>query len=532
VTTLRASATDPARVRTDVLVVGLHQGVDKKPELAAGTASVDAAFGRKLAQSFAAAGATGSHGEITRLPGGATAATTVLGVGLGKTGEPPTADALRRAAGAAARALTDTERAATTLAQSAGPDGVEAAVAAVAEGLLLGAYSFDTFRSKTKAGSKSPVGSVTLLVTEPRAASAAITRAAIIADSVALARDLVNTPPDALPPAEFARRGGEAAKAAGLTVQILDEKALARGGYGGILGVGQGSTRPPRLLKVARAAPAGAPTVALVGKGITFDSGGLSLKPAKSMETMKSDMAGAAAVLATAIAAARLNLEVGVTAWCPLAENMPGGGAIRPSDVLKMYGGRTVEVLNTDAEGRLVLADAIVRASEDGPALLLDVATLTGAQIVALGNRTYGVMGTDSLRDRVLAAAEKAGDNAWPMPLPAELRPPLDSEVADLRNIGDPAGGMLSAGLFLKEFVPDELPWAHLDIAGPSFNSAGPWGYTPKGGTGVPVATLVNLLEKVAEDGPVLLAEGRKSKAKAVRRPVKKAAAARARARV
>jgi leucyl aminopeptidase len=238
--------------------------------------------------------------------------------------------------------------------------------------------------------------------------------------------------------------------------------------------------------------------VALVGKGITFDSGGLSLKPSGSMESMKSDMAGAASVLATAIAAARLRIPVAVTSWCPLAENMPSGASIRPSDVLTMYGGKTVEVLNTDAEGRLVLADAIVRAAEEEPALIVDVATLTGAALVALGSRTFGVMGSEGLREQVVSAAGRAGDQAWPMPLPADIRPSLDSEVADICNIGDRNGGMLSAGLFLKEFVPEGVPWAHLDIAGPAWNGGSPWGHTPKGGTGVPVATLVALLEDVA----------------------------------
>jgi leucyl aminopeptidase len=241
--------------------------------------------------------------------------------------------------------------------------------------------------------------------------------------------------------------------------------------------------------------------VALVGKGITFDSGGLSLKPPQSMETMKSDMAGAAAVLATAIAAARLELPVDVVSWLPLAENMPSGTAIRPSDVLTMYGGKRVEVLNTDAEGRLVLADALTRAAEESPDLIVDVATLTGAQIVALGNRVSAVMANDdALRDAVVAAGQRSGEAMWPMPLPPDLRKGLDSPIADLANMGDAkaGGGMLVAGLFLQEFVAPGVRWAHLDIAGPSFNTGEPWGYTPKGGTGVPVRTLLEVLSTLS----------------------------------
>jgi leucyl aminopeptidase len=243
-------------------------------------------------------------------------------------------------------------------------------------------------------------------------------------------------------------------------------------------------------------------SIALVGKGITFDSGGLSLKPPTSMEWMKTDMAGAAAVLATVLAAARLEIPVRVTGWLPLAENMPGGAAQRPGDVLTQYGGKRVEVLNTDAEGRLVLADALVRAAEEEPDAMVDVATLTGAQIVALGMRTTGVMANDdSWRASVVAACDSAGEEAWPMPLPKELRKGLDSPIADLANVpagGGRDGGMLTAGHYLAAFVPDGLPWAHLDIAGPSWNPREAYGYTPKGATGVTVRSLVALLEQQA----------------------------------
>jgi leucyl aminopeptidase len=332
-------------------------------------------------------------------------------------------------------------------------------------------------------------------------ADAAARRAQVLADAVALVRDLVNTSPADLYPASFAAEAERVAGASGLAVEVLDERELAEAGYGGIVGVGQGSVHPPRLVRVAYTHPDASKTVVLAGKGITFDSGGLSLKPAKSMEQMKSDMGGAAAVLAAVAAVAALGPAVSVIGYLPLAENMPGGSAQRPSDVINIYGGGTVEVLNTDAEGRLVLADALARSAEDSPDLLVDIATLTGAQLVALGPRITGVMANDDVvRDGVVDAARRAGEAAWPMPLPGELREGLDSTVADLANVsGDRNGGMLVAGLFLREFVPDGVRWAHLDIAGPAYHDGDPYGYTPKGGTGAAVRTLVQIALDVAD---------------------------------
>ncbi len=239
--------------------------------------------------------------------------------------------------------------------------------------------------------------------------------------------------------------------------------------------------------------------MALVGKGITFDSGGISIKGAQHMADMKSDMAGAAAVVATMLAVAATKPKVNVVGYVPMAENMPSGSAYRPGDVVTMYGGKSVEVLNTDAEGRLVMADGLVAAVEEHPDVVLDIATLTGAQVVALGNRVSAVMGTDDARGEVVAAAETAGEQFWPMPLPEELLGGLKSKVADLANIGERAGGMLTAGVFLREFV-GSTPWGHLDVAGPAFNEKSAHGYTPVGGTGVGVRTLLALLE--ARAGP------------------------------
>jgi leucyl aminopeptidase len=279
-------------------------------------------------------------------------------------------------------------------------------------------------------------------------------------------------------------------------VTVLDEKALTSKGYGGIMGVGKGSSRPPRLVKVAYKPSKPVAHIALIGKGITFDSGGLSIKPAASMVTMKCDMSGAAAVVAATYAIADLGLPVRVTTYAALAENMPSGTATRPGDVLTMYGGKTVEVLNTDAEGRLVLADAITTANGDKPDLIVDIATLTGACVVALGQRVAGVFSNDdTLLHELPRVAERAGEAMWPLPMPDDLREKLrTTKIADLSQHNPEAwGGALYAAAFLREFVADGVAWAHLDIAGPAFNDGKPYGYTPKGGTGTAVRTLIQL---------------------------------------
>ncbi|WP_016699590.1 leucyl aminopeptidase, partial [Actinoalloteichus spitiensis] len=372
---------------------------------------------------------------------------------------------------------------------------------AAAQGTLLGAYRFTRYRTEP---GDAPVGRVEFVL--PTAVEgdpqATLTAATAIASAVNTARDLVNTPPNDLFPESFAERASDLAKEAGVDIEVLDEKGLRKGGYGGILGVGGGSTRGPRLLRLRYAHPRAVKKVALVGKGITFDSGGISLKPPADMDQMTSDMSGAAAVVASVVLAARLRYPLEVIAHVPLAENLPSGTAYRPGDVLTMYGGKTVEVLNTDAEGRLVLADAITRAAEDDPDYLIETSTLTGAQVVALGKRTPGVMGEDEFRDRVAEIARATGEGGWAMPLPEELRGDLDSKLADLANVtGHRWGGMLAAGIFLREFVKDGLPWAHIDIAGPAFNDKGAWGYTPKGGTGLPVRTIAAVLADIAEHG-------------------------------
>jgi leucyl aminopeptidase len=491
-TTLRTSQESPRDAKADAIIVGVAQGPDG-PVPAPGAEDVDAALGGNLAETLAALGATGKAEEVTKIAsGGKLTAPLIAAVGIGSPADgsvPFDGEALRRAAGAAVRALTNGKPLRVALALPA-RDGTEAE--AVALGALLGGYTFGRYTGKKQ--------DTDVILLGGDAADAA-TRARVLADAMTLVRDLVNTSPSDLYPATFAAEAERVAGAAGLDVEVLDEKALADGGYGGLTGVGQGSVHPPRLVRLAYTHPDAARTVVLVGKGITFDSGGLSLKPPKSMEAMKSDMGGAAAVLAAVSTVAKLGPAVNVVGYLCMAENMPSGTAQRPSDVITIFGGGTVEVLNTDAEGRLVMADALARSAADSPDLLIDVATLTGAQLVALGPRIMGVMANDDVvLDGVVDAAKRAGEGAWPMPLPEELRKGLDSPVADIANVSQERnGGMLVAGLFLREFVPDGVRWAHLDIAGPAYHEGEPYGYTPKGGTGAAVRLLVQVALDVAD---------------------------------
>lgn len=485
-----------SRVKVDAVIVGLRPG-PAGPVTADGSADVDAAFDGGLATAFATLGATGAAGQVYTLPASKrVAATLVVTVGLGEpgtvVGEPD--ESIRRAVGAVVRTLAG---AATTVAVSLGGD--PATVAAACEGAALGGYVFDRYR--TSGPKRAPVGAVTVIVPKrDKAATAAADRARIVSTAVNIARDLVNTPPGDLVPSVLADRAVALGRAHGCTVEVLDEGALVAGGYGGIAGVGQGSVNPPRLVLVSYRPRKPATHLALVGKGITFDTGGLSLKPPAGMLTMKCDMAGAAAALATTIAVAQLKLPIRVDAWLAIAENMPGGGAQRPSDVVTMRNGTTCEVLNTDAEGRLVMADALARASEDSPDAIIDIATLTGACIVALGQRTYGVMGNDDeLRDRIVAASRQAGEPAWPLPLLEESRERIESKVADIAHwVPAPPGGALTAGTFLSTYVGSSIPWAHIDMAGPAYNDGPARGYTPSGGTGSTVRALVQFLETAA----------------------------------
>ncbi|WP_144750129.1 leucyl aminopeptidase [Curtobacterium pusillum] len=485
--TLSTTTSSPATVTADVLVVGVRPGTDGGPATLAPSAAgpVDALTDLDLAS----IGATGAKDQLVRLPGTGVTATGIALVGLGSATGPA---AIRAAAGSAVRQLPTV--ASITLAL---PTDSAELVDAALEGAALGAYSFTRHKG---AGTTGPTrGDQEITVVAASDADDATVRPAIVADAATLVRDLVNTAAGDLGPADVADVALAQAEGLPLTVEVLDETALEEQGFGGILGVGRGSERPPRLVVVRYAPESATKHLALVGKGITFDSGGLSLKPAGSMLGMKTDMTGAATVLAATVAAARLGLDVRVTAWLCLAENMPSGSATRPGDVLTLKNGKTVEVTNTDAEGRLVLGDGMAAASLEQPDAIVDVATLTGAQVVALGDRTTGLMGSDDLVAQVRAVAASVAEPIWPMPLPEELDARLASEIADMVNatVGNPAGGMLLAGKFLERFVGEGIPWAHLDIAGPSENKGGGYGWLGKGATGVMVRTLISLAEEL-----------------------------------
>lgn len=476
--------------RTDLLVLGMVSSGSGPVVLEAPGVSAEQA-GRLTAAALAI-GATGKPDEALRLPGEPFGLPTVMITGLGSDegAAHPAAETLRRAAGAALRAATSA-RVTVALPTGDSPDLVEA----VALGARLGSYRYEG-----KALTVAAPERIVVLVTSTRGLKPAVARAGTIGDAVLLARRLVDTPPDALTPAVLAEEAVKALAGTDVTVEVMDERALRRKRFGGILAVGQGSVNPPRLVRLSHAPRGATSHLGLVGKGITFDSGGLWLKTSPGMITMKCDMAGAAAVLGAVQAIAELALPITVTAYLTLAENMPSGSAQRPGDVITAYGGKTVEVINTDAEGRLVMMDALVRAGEDHPDRLLDIATLTAHQTIALGRRVAGVMGNDDAwRDEVVAAATAAGELTWPMPIAEELRASLDSPVADLANHGERNGGMMTAATFLREFVPEGVPWAHIDFAGPAFLDDTPWGYTGKGATGFGVRTLVSVAERMAQ---------------------------------
>ncbi|MDK6492369.1 leucyl aminopeptidase [Corynebacterium coyleae] len=442
-----------------------------------------------LLEALVAVGAKGTANEVTRV---VVDGTLVIAYGLGDANDIDD-EAVRRAVGAATRTLNGVEKAAIS---------AEFGVQPVVEGLLLGGYVYNGLKSTANTLDDDNTDAELPQTTEVTVVGAdekAFEQAVIVAESVNLARDLVNTPSNFLYPESYAAVMGEVASAAGLDIEVLDDKALEDQGFGGILSVGRGSARTPRLVHLTWAPSGATKKVALVGKGITFDTGGISLKPGSGMEDMISDMGGSAAQLGVIAAAARLELPVRIDAWLPLAENMPSGTATRPGDVITHYGGITSEVINTDAEGRLVLADAIARACEDNPDYLIETATLTGAQLVALGSRTSGVMGSDDLRDLIAETGRAVGEQAWAMPLLEEQEDELKSPIADIRNTHNArTGGMLFAGLYLSRFVPENVEWAHIDIAGPAWNGGGAWGYTPKRATGAPVRTILEALNRLA----------------------------------
>ena len=478
----------------DVVIVGLATAGDAT-SLVGGTSELDKAytktFNANVSTLATAMPASSALEKVTVLPAADGVRAVVVGLG-----EPDVAPAtLRRAVGAAARAVAGLDDA----------DGLTVAVSlelsdpellqAAAEGAALGAYRVKKVTAQSTA---EPIARIVLV--GPSQLKDALTQAKANVRGVYQARDWSNMPANILYPESFAEAAKAYVKDERITVEILDEKALAKGGYGGILAVGGGSERTPRLVRLSYA-PRGAKFhLALVGKGITFDSGGLDIKPPASMLGMQMDMSGAGIVIAAIRAIAELGIKVQVTAYAAMAENMPSGSAYRPTDVLTMFDGQTVENYNTDAEGRLVMADAIARAGTDKPDMIVDVATLTGACSVALGSRIAGVMSnSEDATDRVLDAAEAAGEEFWELPITDHIREQITSDIADFRSGGKSRhGGALVAGAFLERFVPEGIEWAHLDVAGPADTDEA-FGYTPKGGTGVAVRTLVALAQQAAE---------------------------------
>ncbi|HEX9888774.1 MAG TPA: leucyl aminopeptidase [Nitriliruptorales bacterium] len=479
-----------------LLAVGATSSGGKRAVAVPGAGSdiIGEAYGLDLVSELATLGFRGGVGETARLPLRDGPAGSLLVVGLG---EHPTLRSLRTAGAAIADATTATGTVATTLAATEGLEP-EAAARALVEGIGLGSYRFTTYKTDDDGHALESVtlhaiGNATQAKLKP-----GVKLGAALVDGVVLVRDLVNAAPaDKRPPA-LADRVRTTMRGTGVKVKVLDESVLEKGGYGGLLGVGAGSTAPPRLVELTYAPEGAKKHVALVGKGITFDSGGLSLKTAEGMQTMKLDMAGAATALAAIRVAAQLGVKVRITALLALAENMPSGIATRPGDVLTIRGGRTVEVLNTDAEGRLVLADALVHASEKKPDLIVDLATLTGAVVTSLGPKIGAVISNeDGIADQLLAAADRAGERLWRLPLAHDVYgEELKGDIADIKNAGWSGAGTIRAALFLHEFVGDGIPWAHLDIAGTAWTDSDD-GEFRKGATGTPLRTVVEWLRAV-----------------------------------
>lgn len=420
--------------------------------------------------------------------------TVELLVGVGPRAKLDAA-AVRAAGAALARACATNKTAVVDLAPVASI-GAASAAQALTEGILLGAYRFATYKSENK----DSLSTASIVGTGDPGEAEAVRRGTVVADAVCFARDLVNEPGGTLTPKEFAGRGEARAKEAGLKARVLGPKQIRDERLAGLLAVNQGSVEEPRLLELTYDPADAVASVAFVGKGLTFDSGGLSIKPSDAMMTMKNDMGGGAAAIAAVCALPALAPPVKVTAYVPMTDNMTGGAAIRPGDIYEARNGVSVEVLNTDAEGRLILGDVLVMASEDKPDAIIDLATLTGACLVALGDKYAGLLGNDdALLESVKSAAAAAGERVWQLPLAEEYRALLDSNVADVKNIASGRwGGTITAALFLEKFIGENIPWAHIDLAGPAFNDGAAWDVTPQGGTGFGVATLLALVESMA----------------------------------
>ena len=491
----------PARLETEALVT---YAFEQERPVEGVLAELDQAAGGAISKLAASGELSGKMLELTLLhfPQGL-AAQRLMIVGAGKKDKFGTAE-LRRLAGAATRALKSRSVKRLAFLVRENERTVEAAQA-VAEGILLGNFDSDKYRTEKKTGSDIERAALAGWGDAARAeAERGLERGRIIAESQNFARDLGNEPSNRLTPRDLATRAEAMAREAGLSVEIFDEKKIAEMKMGALLSVAQGSAEPPRLIVITytpERAQAGAPVLGLVGKAITFDTGGISIKPANDMEKMKFDMCGGAAMLATMRAIARLKPACKVIAVVPSSENMPGGKAQKPGDVQIAMSGKSIEVINTDAEGRLVLADGIAYAKQLGCTHLIDAATLTGAIVVALANVNVGVFGSDdTFTEQLLASARAAGEKMWTMPVDDDYREMIKSGIADIQNVGSgKGGGAITAAMFLKEFT-GSTPWIHLDIAGTAWqDDVKPW--SAKGATGVGVRTLVDFAMKFGANG-------------------------------
>ncbi len=478
---LTATDASIAALSCDAVVVGAYAG--DRITLAEEAEDLDGKLDGRLIEHLQSAAFEATPGDVVSMTTlGALPARTIVVAGLGGRETVAPKD-VRRAAAAATRRMSRASDVACAL-PSLGEEGWSAA----AEGFALAGYRFDAYKSEAKATELTTV-------LFPGATKLALERGRTYADAIALARNLTNEPASVLTPTELGRRAVEIADASGLQATILDEGELRARGFGGLLAVAAGSSEPPRLIRLRYAPDGAGERIALVGKGVTFDSGGLSIKPWQSMQEMKTDMAGGAAVLGVMSALRELDVGVEVTGIVPATENMVSGDALKPGDVIHHYGGKTSEVINTDAEGRLILADALAWASEDQTSSLVDVATLTSTIRMALGTRMSGLFcDDDDLRAGLLEAAEAAGEDMWHMPFYDAYESEISSDVADLRNRGTASGGAIIAALFLRNFIGKGIPWAHIDIAGTA-RAESSTDESPKGGTGIPTRTLLRWLE-------------------------------------
>jgi leucyl aminopeptidase len=501
---MKFEATESGVLQAEVDLVAVPVFAGESPELGRGAAELDAASEGAISEFIDALGFDAEKGETLLVPrtvvGDAISASQIMLVGMGKK-DSLSVQTIREVSAAVVRRAKNAKSIGSAVWQTEDAKiEPHSAIRGAAEGAGLGAYRFDRYKTADdKSAKKIRPERLILLECEPEGADVALEKASAVVDAVCWARDMVNEPAGAKAPRVLADEISSKAKAAGVVAEIWDRKRLEKEHLGGVIGVGKGSTNDPCLVKLEYV-PEGKSNdkpVCLVGKGVVFDSGGLSLKPADGMETMKTDMSGGAAVAAAMVALPKLGTKVRVVGFVPLVENMPSGSATKPGDILRFRNSKTAEVLNTDAEGRLIMADALALSSELEPRAIVDLATLTGACMVALGNKIFGVMSNDDdLAGSVLDAASRAGERAWRLPLPADYRKQLESEVADVKNIGSRYGGAITAGLFLQEFVADGIRWAHLDIAGPARSESDEFEIS-KGGTGVGVRTLLALLENM-----------------------------------